>query len=221
MIRLDDELRVVSMSPAALRLAGVSEEQAQGITLSGLVQREELQAVLPPAWRRSNHFGARHAVFGELEDTARLHGNAMAWIWLLTPLGRMYRAALNVVRLAYGFLAYLANVEDYFSSTLVRADQAGKMIDSQGTEWTFETMGLFEDFIRGHTLQQIARNHGVPRSRVRAVLDDLAARKNHNTAGAWRMSAYRFYADAVVPARQAIFPVMSEELPDFPRGDTQ
>lgn len=219
-IRLDDELRVVSMSPAALRLAGVSEEQAQGMSLSQLAQREELQAVLPPGWRRSNHFGARHAVFGELEDTARLHGNAMAWIWLLTPLGRMYRAALNVVKLEDGFLAYLANVEDYFTSTLVQADQAGKIIDAQGTEWTFETMGLFEDFIRGHTLQQIASNHGMPRSRVRAILDDLAASKNHDTAGDLRMSTYRAYADEVVPVRQAIFPVMSEELPDFPHEGT-
>jgi hypothetical protein len=218
-IRLDDELRVVSMSPAALRLAGVSREQAQGSTLSELAQREELLAVLPPGWRRSSNLMARHAVFGVLEDTARLYGNAMAWVWLLTPLGRLYRSAVNVVKLEHGFLAYVANVEDHFSCTLVQADQTGKMIDSQGTEWTFETISLFEDFIRGNTLEQMATNHRIPPSRVRAILDDLATSKSYNTAGALRTSAYRCYADEIVPVRQAIFPVMSDELPDFPRSD--
>ena len=220
-IRLDDERRIVSMSPAAQRLAGVTWDEVQGMTLAELARREEGQAVLPSAWRRSGSQAARHAVFSELEDTARQHGSAMAWIWILTPRGRVYRCALNLVRLAQGFLLYLANVEDYFTSTLVQADQDGNIIDAEGTRWTFETLGLFEDFIRGHTLEQIASNHGLPRSRVRAVLDDLAASKNHNTAGAWRSSTYRTYADAIVPVRQAIFPVMSEELPDFPSGNSQ
>ena len=218
-IRLDDELRVVSMSPAALRLAGVTPEQAEGRTLSELARREEVLAVLPPAWRRSSNLTARHAVFGVLEDTARLYGTAMSWVWLLTPLGRIYRCAVNVVKLEQGFMVYAANVEDHFSCTLVQADQAGTLIDSQGTEWTFETIGLFEDFIRGNALQDIATNHGMPASRIRAILDDLATSKNHNTAGALRTSAYRCYADEMVPVRQAIFPVMSDELLDFPRSD--
>lgn len=218
--RLDEELRVVSMSPAALRLVGVTAEQAQGKTLSELARREELVAVLPPQWRRPGS-AARHPVLGLLEDTARLYGNAMAWIWLMTPRGRLYRSAFNVVKLEPGFLTYIANVEDPFSCTLLHADQTGKMIDSDGTEWTFDTIVVFEDFIRGHSLQQIATDHGIPASRVRAILDDLATSKNLSTAGALRMSAYRSYAEELVPARHAIFPVMSDEVPGLPRYDAR
>jgi len=217
--RLDDAMRVVSMSPAALRLSGVTLQQAQGKTLSELSQREESRAVLPSQWRRSVVNGA-HPVGGLLEESARLYGNATASIWMLTPRGRLYRSILNMVKLECGFLSYVANVEDPFSCTMVRADTDGTMVDSDGTRWTFQTIGLFEDFIRGNSLQQISAEHAIPPSRVRSILDDLATSKGLPTAGALRNSAYRSYAEEMIPARHAIFPVMSDELPGFPIYDT-
>jgi hypothetical protein len=217
--RLDDAMRVVSMSPAALRLSGVTLEQARGRTLSELAQREEVLAVLPPQWRRSV-ISDTHPVGGMLEEAARLYGNAAAWIWMMTPKGRLYRSIINMVKLESGFLSYVVNVEDSFSCTMVRADQNGTMVDSDGTEWTFQTIALFEDFIRGNSLQQISADHAIPPSRVRSILDDLAISKGLKTAGALRNSAYRSYAEELIPARHAIFPVMSDELPGFPLDDT-
>lgn len=217
--RLDDAMRVVSMSPAALRLSGVTLQQAQGRTLSELAQREELLAVLPPQWR-AGRVGGAHPVGGLLEEAARLHGSAASWIWMLTPKGRMYRSILNMVKLDSGFLSYVANSEDPFSCTMVRADRDGTMVDSDGTKWTLQTIALFEDFIRGNSLQQISTEHAIPPSRVRSILDDLATSKGLPTAGALRNSAYRSYTEEMIPARHAIFPVMSDELPGFPIHDT-
>jgi PAS domain-containing protein len=216
--RLDEDLRIVSMSPAALRLNGVTLEQALGKTLSELAQREDMAAVLPPGWRRTRPM-QKDPVGGLLEDAARLYGNATAWVWLLSPQGRMFRAILNVVKLEAGYIVYLANIEDPFSRSLVKADKEGTITDSLGGRWTLQTMQLFEDFISGNTLHQIAADHGVPTSRVRTVLDELAAATGFATAGALRAAVYRSYADELMPARQSIFPILSDELPGFPQFD--
>jgi len=217
--RLDKAMRVVSMSPAALRLSGVTSEQARGKTLTELMQREEVLATLPPQWRGSV-INNMHPVGSLIEESTRLYGNAIAWIWMLTPKGRLYRSALNMVKLEQGFLSYVANIEDPFSCTMVHANRDGTMVDSDGTEWIFETIAVFEDFIRGNSLQQISADHAIPPSRVRAMLDDLAASKGMATASALRSSAYRSYAEEVIPARHAIFPVMTDEMPGFPVHDT-
>lgn len=216
--RLDDDMRIVSMSPAALRLNGVTLEQALGKTLSELAQREEMMAVLPPSWRRAQPM-SKDPVGGWLEDAARLYGNATAWVWLLTPLGRMFRSILNVVKLEAGYIVYLANIEDPFSRSLVRANQDGTLIGSLGTRWTLQSMQLFEDFISGNPLHQIATDYGIATSRVRMILDELAAGAGFSTAGALRSAVYRNYADEMVPARQSIFPILSDELPGFPLFD--
>ncbi|MDO8862367.1 PAS domain-containing protein [Haliea sp. E1-2-M8] len=216
--RLDDDLCIVSMSPAALRLNGVTHEQALGKTLSELAQRQDMASVLPPGWRRAKPM-SKDPVGGLLEDAARLYGNATAWIWLLTPRGRMFRAILNVVKLSVGYIVYLANIEDPFNRSLVRADQEGIITDSLGAHWTLQTMQLFEDFVSGNSLHQIAADHGIPTSRVRTVLDELAAATGFSTAGALRAAVYRSYADELMPARQSIFPVLSDELPGFPLFD--
>ena len=158
-------------------------------------------------------------VGGLLEDAARLYGNATAWVWLLTPAGRMFRGVLNVVKLAAGYVVYLANIEDPFNRSLVRADQDGHITDSLGARWTLQTLQLFEDFISGNPLHQIAAEHGISTSRVRSILDELAAGTGYSTAGALRTAIYRSFADELVPARQSIFPVMSDDLPGFPRFD--
>jgi hypothetical protein len=217
--RLDNAMRVVSMSPAALRLSGATLEQAKGLTLSELLHREEVLAVLPPQLRR-NVISEINPVGGLLEECARIHGNATASIWLLTPKGRLYRSMLNMVRLERGFLSYVANIEDPFSCTMVCANRDGTLVDSEGTIWTFQTIALFEDFIRGNSLQQLSADHAIPPSRVRHLLDDLAISKGMGTASALRNSAYRSYAEEMIPARHAIFPVMSDELPGFPIHDT-
>lgn len=217
--RLGEDLRVVSMSPAALRLNGVTHEQALGKTLSELAQRQDMASVLPPDWRRAKPTTFKDPVGGLLEDAARLYGNATAWVWLLTPRGRMFRAVLNVVKLEIGYIVYLANIEDPFNRSLVRVDREGSITDSLGARWTLQTMQLFEDFISGSSLHQIASDHGIPTSRVRAVLDELAAATGFSTAGALRAAVYRSYADELMPARQSIFPVLSDELPGFPLFD--
>lgn len=216
--RLDEDLRIVSMSPAGLRLNGVTMEQALGKTLSELAQREEMAVVLPAGWRRTRPM-QKDPVGGLLEDAAKLYGNATAWVWLLTPAGRMFRGVLNVVKLAVGYVVYLANIEDPFNRSLVRADQDGHITDSLGARWTLQTLQLFEDFISGNPLHQIAAEHGISTSRVRSILDELAAGTGYNTAGALRTAIYRSCADELVPARQSIFPVMSDDLPGFPQFD--
>lgn len=216
--RLDEDLRIVSMSPAALRMNGVTLEQALGKTLSELAHSEEMVAVLPTGWRRSQPL-KKDPVGGLLEDAARLYGNATAWVWLLTPAGRIFRGILNVVKLAKGYVVYLANIEDPFNRSLVRADQSGVIIDTLGARWTLHTLQLFEDFISGNTLHQIAADHGIATSRVRSVLDELAAATGFSTAGALRAAVYRNCADELMPARQSIFPVLSDEMPGFPQFD--
>lgn len=216
--RLDEDLRIVSMSPAGLRLNGVTMEQARGKTLSDLAQREDMAAVLPSSWRRTKPM-QKDAVGGLLEDAAKLYGNATAWVWLLTPGGRLFRAVLNVVKLAPGYVVYLANIEDPFNRSLVRADQDGNITDVLGARWTLQSLQLFEDFISGNPLHQIAADHGIATSRVRSILDELAAGTGFSTAGALRAAIYRRCADELVPARQSIFPVLSDELPGFPLFD--
>ncbi len=216
--RLDEDLCVVSMSPAALRPNGVTLDQALGKTLSELAQREDMAAVLPPSWRRAKPL-QKDPVGGLLEDAAQLYGNATSWVWLLTPGGRMFRGVLNVVKLEIGYIVYLANIEDPFNRSLVHADEHGNITDSLGARWTLQSLQLFEDFISGNSLHKIAADHGVPTSRVRTVLDELAAATGFSTAGALRAAVYRNYADELMPARQSIFPVLSDDMPGFPRHD--
>lgn len=216
--RLDENLRIVSMSPAGLRLNGVTMEQALGKTLSELAQREDMAMVLPSSWRRGKPM-QKDPVGGLLEDAAKLYGNATAWVWLLTPGGRMFRAVLNVVKLAVGYVVYLANIEDPFNRSLVRADQDGNITDALGAHWTLQSLQLFEDFISGNPLHQIAADHGIATSQLRSILDELAAGTGYSTAGALRAAIYRSCADELVPARQSIFPVLSDELPGFPLFD--
>ncbi len=216
--RLDEDLRIVSMSPAALRMNGVTLEEAVGKTLSELAHGERMVGVLPANWRRSQPM-QKDPVGGLLEDAARLYGNATAWVWLLTPAGRMFRGILNVVKLAQGYVVYLANIEDPFNRSLVRAEPSGCITDSLGARWTLHTLQLFEDFISGNTLHQIAADHGMSTSRVRSILDELAEATGFSTAGALRAAVYRNWAEELTPARQSIFPVLSDDLPGFPRFD--
>ncbi|GEM_PF-2413405 len=216
--RLGDDMRVVDMSPAALRMHGMTLQEVRGKTLSELAHRESMTNILPGVWQRNTPL-IKDPVGGLLEDAARLYGNATAWVWLLTPSGRMFRAILNVIKLDTGFLTYLANVEDPFTRSLVRAEPDGTIVGSLGARWTLETMRVFEDFIAGDSLQEIARSHGLTTSRVRGILDDLADQTGYATAGALRAAIYRNYADEMVPARQTIFPVVTDTVPGFPRYD--
>lgn len=147
-VLLDDDRRVVSMSPASLRLYRLTLEEAVGKTLSELSSREEILAVLPAEWRRP--MVLRRDPFGEvLEETALVFGNASAWIWLITPEGQMLRGILNAVKLDSGFLVYLGNVEDPFSRSVVRAEPDGTIVGALGARFTLKTMQIFEDYISG------------------------------------------------------------------------
>ncbi|HBM83492.1 MAG TPA: hypothetical protein DD459_07460, partial [Halieaceae bacterium] len=122
--RLGDDMRVVDMSPASLRMHGMTLEEVRGKTLSELAHRPPMTDVLPSAWRRTAPL-TTDPIGGLLEDAARQYGNATAWVWLLTPSGRLFRGILNVIKLHVGFLTYLANVEDPFTRSLVRAEPDG------------------------------------------------------------------------------------------------
>lgn len=217
-ILLDEDRRVVSMSPTALRLYDLSLEQAAGKTLSELAGRDVMLGVLPPVWRRT--LQVRKDPVGDLlEEAARLVGNATAWIWLLTPGSRLFRCILNTVKVDNGFIVYVGNVEDPFNRSVVRAEQDGTIVGSRGARWTLQTMQLFEDYISGVPLHQIARDHDLSISRVRTILDAIAADAGFASLGALRTSVYNGYAEEMMPARHAIFPVVSDELPGFPRRE--
>jgi hypothetical protein len=158
--------------------------------------------------------------FGELlEETALQFGNASAWIWLVTPRGQMFRAILNVVKLESGFLVYLGNVEDPYSRSVVRAEQDGTIIGALGARFTLESLQIFEDYISGATFQQMATDHHLPVSRVRAMLDEIAEQAGFISSGALRTWMFNLYAEEMLPARHSILPVVSDELPGFPRRD--
>ncbi|MCR9184585.1 MAG: PAS domain-containing protein [Halieaceae bacterium] len=216
--RLGDDMRVVDMSPASLRMHGMTLEEVRGKTLSELAHRPPMTNVLPSAWRRTAPL-TKDPIGGLLEDAARQYGNATAWVWLLTPSGRLFRGILNVIKLHVGFLTYLANVEDPFTRSLVRAEPDGTIIGSLGARWTLETMQVFEDFIAGDSLLDIASSHKLSKNRVRTILDDLSDQTGYETPGALRAAIYRNYADEMVPARQTIFPVVTNEVPGFPIYD--
>lgn len=216
--RLNDDTRVVDMSPAALRMHGIALADALGKTLSELAHSPAMTEVLPAAWRRTTPM-IKDPVGGLLEDAAKLYGNATAWVWLLTPSGRMFRGILNVIKLEVGYLTYLANIEDPFTRSLVRASPDGTIVGSLGASWTLKTMQVFEDFVAGCSLHEIAQIHSLKTSRVRAILDDLAHQTGYETAGALRVAIYRNYADEMAPAVQSIFPVLTDDMPGFPLYD--
>lgn len=218
-IRLDEQARIVSMSPAALLMFGVKEQEARGQVLSDLGTREQMLSQLPDSWRvgyRPSNQGLTHL----LEQAARSAGNATLWIWLLSSSGRLFRGICNMIKLERGFVVYTANVEDPFSRGMVRAERDGTIVTSSGGRWTFDHLRLLEDFISGDTLQQLATNHQTSTSRVRTVLDKLAESNGFNTASEMRAAIYRTYVEEVVPARQNIFPVLCANLPGFPLHDT-
>jgi hypothetical protein len=217
-VLLDERRRVLSMSPASLRFFNVTEEDAVGRTLLELSSRDQMLAVLPVQWRRP--MVLRGDPFGELlVETALQFGNASAWIWLMTPAGQMFRAILNVVKLERGFLVYLGNVEDPYSRSVVRAEQDGSIIGALGARFTLESLQIFEDYISGATFAQIATDHRLPVSRVRAMLDEIAEQAGFTSSGALRTWMFNLYAEEMLPARHSILPVVSDELPGFPRRD--
>lgn len=218
-IRLDEQARIVSLSPMALSMYDVSEEEARGKALWDITTAEKLLAQLPESWRGSMLHPAQGLAY-LLEEAARTAGNATLWVWLMTSNGRLFRGICNMIKLSEGYVVYTANVEDPFSRGLVRADPDGTIVGARGGRWTLDSLRLFEDFISGDTLQQLARTHRTSTSRVRSVLDKLAAANGHNTASEMRAAVYRVYVEEVVPARQTIFPVLCRDLPGFPLRDT-
>ena len=217
-VLLDEHRRVLSMSPASLRFFSVTPEEAVGKTMSELSTRDDMLAVLPRQWRRP--MVLRGDPFGALlEDTALQFGNASAWIWLVTPRGRMCRAILNVVKLESGFFVYLGNVEGPYSRSVVRAEQDGSIIGTLGARFTLESLQVFEDYISGATLQQMATDHRLPVSRVRAMLEDIADQAGFISAGALRTWMFNLYAEDMLPARHSILPVLADDMPGFPCRD--
>jgi hypothetical protein len=216
---LDDDLRIVSMSPAALRLHGITLEDVVGKTYNEVANREAMVAVLPEPWRRKMIIPAATAKNGAtfLEDTARSHGNATSWIWIVTPTGRMFRGIINMVKLESGFLVYLANVEDPFTRTVARAEPDGTIVGSRGARWTLATIQIFEDYISGVSLHQIASDHGLTTSRVRSIVENMAEQAGLESAGAMRLVVFNLFAEEMIPSRHTILPVMSDHLPGFPR----
>lgn len=217
-VLLDEGRRVLSMSPASSRFFSITAEEAVGKTMFELSTRDDMLAVLPRQWRRP--MVLRGDPFGELlEETALQFGNASAWIWLVTPEGRMCRAILNVVKLESGFLVYLGNVEGPYSRSVVRVERDGTIIGALGARFTLESLQVFEDYISGATLQQMATDHRLPVSRVRAILEDIAEQAGFISAGALRTWMFNLYAEEMLPARHSVLPVVSDELPGFPRRD--
>lgn len=218
-IRLDDDSRVVSMSPAALQMYGVSEEEARGQVLWKLTTRDQLVSQLPESWRTSPSPPDK-GLSSLLEEAARSAGNATVWVWLLTTSGRLFRGICNMIKLPRGFVVYTANVEDPFSRGMVRAERDGTIVSSSGGRWSLENLRLLEDFISGDTLQQLATAHRSSTSRVRTILDKLAESNGFNSASEMRAMIYRAYVEEMVPARQSIFPVIcNDQLPGFPLHD--
>lgn len=214
---LDDDLRIVSMSPAALKLHGVTLEEAVGKTHTEVADREAMVAVLPPPWQRRMVVPAPAGGSNFLEDMARLNGNATAWVWIVTPKGQMFRGILNMIRIEDGFVVYLANVEDSFSRTIAGAEQDGTLVGSRGARWTLETMQIFEEYIGGGTLHQIASDYGTTTSRIRAIVEEIAADAGFDSAGAMRVATFNIFAEDMIPSPQSIIPVMSDDLPGFPK----
>lgn len=216
---LDNDLRIVSMSPAALRLHGVAPEEALGKTLNEVANREAMVSVLPPAWQRKivAPKTSPNGVSTMMEEMARQHGNATSWIWIVTPEGHMFRCILNMVRLERGFLVYVANVEDAFNRTVARAEQDGTIVGSRGARWTLETIQIFEEYIGGKSLHQIGKDYGLTTSRVRAILEDIADEAGLESAGAMRLVVFNLFAEEMIPSRHTILPVLSDDLPGFPQ----
>jgi len=216
---LDDDMRIVSMSPAALRMHGVTLEEALGKTHAEIVQREAMISVLPPSWRRPMVVPATktNGIASMLEDVAKEHGNATAWIWMVTSAGRMFRCILNIVQLERGYLVYVGNVEDPFNRTVARAEPDGTIVGSRGARWTLETIQIFEDYISGTSLQRISVDYGMKINQIRALLEDIAAEAGLESAGAMRLTVFNLFAEEMIPARSSILPVMSDELPGFPK----
>ena len=215
---LDDSLRIVSMSPAALRLHDLTLEEVLGKTLTEAASREAMVAVLPPAWRRPMVVpkATSNGVGNMLEEVARQHGNATSWAWIVTPKGRMFRCIINMIRLQQGYLLYLANVEDPFNRSVARAEQDGTIVGCRGARWTLETIQIFEDYIGGSALHQIATDYGLNTSRVRAILEDIAEQAGFESAGALRLATFNMFAEEMIPSRHTILPVLSDHLPGFP-----
>lgn len=218
-IRLDEQAQVVSMSPAALEMYGLTEQEAQGRVLWELTTRDELIAQLPEAWQ-NKAISREQNMTSMLEQASRTAGNATLWVWLMTTGGRLFRCICNMIKLPEGFVVYTANVEDPFSRGMVRAESDGTIVASSGGRWTLENLRLFEDFISGDTLQQLAANHRSSTSRIRTLLDKLAESNGFGTASEMRAAIYRSYVEEVVPARQTIFPVLCKDLPGFPLHDS-
>ncbi|MFU8764619.1 MAG: hypothetical protein ACNA7T_08855 [Haliea sp.] len=217
-IALDDDLRILSMSPAALRLHDVTLEEVLGMTLIEAANREAMVAVLPPTWRRQMAApkATSNGVANMLTEVARQHGNATVWAWIVTPKGRMFRCIINMIRLKQGYLLYLANVEDPFNRSVARAEQDGTIVGSRGARWTLETIQIFEDYISGSALHQIATDHGLNTSRVRAILEDIAEQAGFESAGAMRLVTFNMFAEEMIPSRHTILRVLSDYLPGFP-----
>lgn len=218
-IRLDEQARIVSLSPMALSMYGVSEEEARGKALWDITTAESLLKQLPESWR-GPMLHPEQGLSYLIEEAARTAGNATLWVWLMTSSGRLFRGICNMIKLKVGYVVYTANVEDPFSRGLVRAEPDGTIVGSRGGRWTLDSLRLFEDFISGDTLQQLAKNHHTSTSRVRSVLDKLAEANGYNTASEMRTAVYRLYVEELVPARQTIFPVLCRELAGFPLHDT-
>jgi len=131
----------------------------------------------------------------------------------------MFRGILNAVRLDSGFLVYLGNVEDLFSRSVLRAEQDGTIVGALGARFTLKTMQIFEDYISGAALHQMATDHNQPISRIRATLDAIAEEAGFASSGALRTWMFNLYAEEMLPAKHSVVPVMSDELPGFPRRD--
>lgn len=215
-VRVDDDMLIQSMSPMAEAVFGITEADAQGKTLSDISRRDAITAHLPPSWQREQRL-QKDPMGGLLEDAARAYGNATSWVWLLTPSGRIFRGICNVIKLDDGFVVYTANIEDPFSRSIVRGDQDGYLVGSTGGRLNLQTLPIFEDFVGGSTLQQIAVDHAISTSKVRTILDNLAESNGYSTAGELRVSVYRFCTEELLPSRQNIFPILCEHRHGFPR----
>ncbi|PLW80975.1 hypothetical protein CWI75_17935 [Kineobactrum sediminis] len=217
-VRLDEDMLILSMSPMAEAVFGIKEADVQGKSLSEISRRDAIIAHLPPSWRRDQRL-QKDSMGGLLEDAARAYGNATSWVWLLTPSGRMFRGICNVIKLDVGYVVYTANIEDPFNRTILRGEQDGTLVGLAGSRLDLHTLPIFEDFIGGSTLQQIATDHAISTSKVRTILDNLAEATGHNTAGELRISVCRLSTEELIPARQNIFPILCEQRHGFPQDD--